>query len=1113
MQESNDRREIGDAVSFIRDEPAEDDFFQTHGRLAAAIAAAVRADPGLRVVGLLGRWGSGKSTVIRLLKKELEVGGATAGGNTVHVFTYDAWLHQSDPVRRSFLESLLTYLIDNGFTPSNKWTETLLDLTGHVERTEVSQTPVLTTDAKWIFVSLIPVPLAVGLLDLSTIKEAWGDQWTTAGFLTFWLAMIAFAAPFFTTAARYLINKRRNPESTRTPLFPILMNRSVERIKSVTHRSPEPTSIEFGSTFRQIMEDAVVGDRRFVFVIDNLDRLAEEEALKIWATVRSFFLKDSENDTAPVGRIQPVVILPVDTHAIERMFALSEDEAIASERARSFINKTFDITFEVSEPVMSDWRAYLQKQMEVVFGERLQPTWVFWTRYFFEQSLTASTIRVTPREVNKLINRLAALFMQWDGEGIDFETLAYFAVRGPEAQNSVLDFISDQRNDIERVSADWKRQFAALHYGVAIDKAAQVLVEEPLRAAIAELDFKSFAQLANIPGFGDSFESLTTSSALNNSDNVPSFKLVTNAALLLATITSGDGYWIPQSWRNLVSRYHENAGLSPVEPDLSQRISVFYPHLSELRERQAFAHNAAVDISRALSNDAENARISVLGEAAKSLVEFILAQGLEQPTFELECEAEYAVSILAELSSDPSVWRRIRTGQEADSLVQVLAVDLATAPNFVRVPAVVRTMTEAGGVELFEPAEKPTWAPLINTAAQYVRQNSVPVATPAAIYCLGLLLEEDTAAGTAVDSLVNGGQLQTHWSGAAKNQDLQYSIAALLLRAGRDFGPPSGTNWSAILTQPNFLGSLYRRLREFVGMQTMGLIWHAHAVCPSARPLLDALIRHIIDSQDLGSIPLEDIVSNPDKYLEPIPWRLQTRFFWLLETYDTFWLRLEQAPLNDGLAEAAKLMSQKGEEQANRVHLLLKKRVEQVPATEWSNAVQTGSQPLNLTKELFGGTDLNFGVRSHLFLALSELTGQVALSPDRAFRARWFDASSLLTQRAEKELHERLGRTLLSEGNIPKLEVLFQLGGEKLIKNKAFVDDPESTTTKVLQNLMRTRRGRSFLRAKSDDARPLIRRSKPATRQHIAQSLRRIAAGTAEEKKYWAEVMLKDWRL
>jgi len=97
-------------LNFIRDEPASEDQFGSHARLARAIASVIRTQKDLKVVGLLGAWGSGKSTVVKLVQDDL----AKDDGNAkVYCFSYDAWLHQSDPPRRSFLETLIKFLMDH----------------------------------------------------------------------------------------------------------------------------------------------------------------------------------------------------------------------------------------------------------------------------------------------------------------------------------------------------------------------------------------------------------------------------------------------------------------------------------------------------------------------------------------------------------------------------------------------------------------------------------------------------------------------------------------------------------------------------------------------------------------------------------------------------------------------------------------------------------------------------------------------------------------------------------------------------------------------------------------------------------------------------------------
>lgn len=103
-------------LRFIIDEPAEVDFFNTHSPVAFAIARSIIGNPALKIIGLLGRWGSGKSTIVRDVAAQL----AAVDGNYL-TFTYDAWLHQNDPLRRSFLESLVRFLSHRKHIDSEAW--------------------------------------------------------------------------------------------------------------------------------------------------------------------------------------------------------------------------------------------------------------------------------------------------------------------------------------------------------------------------------------------------------------------------------------------------------------------------------------------------------------------------------------------------------------------------------------------------------------------------------------------------------------------------------------------------------------------------------------------------------------------------------------------------------------------------------------------------------------------------------------------------------------------------------------------------------------------------------------------------------------------------------
>lgn len=190
-------------VNFIREDPAEEDFFKTHTRLAEAIANTIRLTPDLKVIGLLGRWGSGKSTVAKKVVGILE--NETDG--PFRIFTYDAWLHQSDPIRRSFLETLLSYLVEVGAVRKGTWKPQLKELSGHVEDTQMIEVPELSRDAHWLGASLLPVPIGVGLLGMDTIKEAFGKDATNLGKVSFGIAVWLILMPLWVWLFRYVVRR------------------------------------------------------------------------------------------------------------------------------------------------------------------------------------------------------------------------------------------------------------------------------------------------------------------------------------------------------------------------------------------------------------------------------------------------------------------------------------------------------------------------------------------------------------------------------------------------------------------------------------------------------------------------------------------------------------------------------------------------------------------------------------------------------------------------------------------------------------------------------------------------------------------------------------------
>ena len=138
---------------FIPDKPIGDDVFegQSQTNLANNICEYIRSNDSAssrgrgqmpRIIGLEGKWGSGKSNVVEKIKKDLE-------GEGYYIFTYDAWGHQEDLQRRSILERKVKIKMMNGESKEAEWKDQLSLLLSNKTTTITKPQTRLTGSAIW----------------------------------------------------------------------------------------------------------------------------------------------------------------------------------------------------------------------------------------------------------------------------------------------------------------------------------------------------------------------------------------------------------------------------------------------------------------------------------------------------------------------------------------------------------------------------------------------------------------------------------------------------------------------------------------------------------------------------------------------------------------------------------------------------------------------------------------------------------------------------------------------------------------------------------------------------------------------------------------------------
>lgn len=1127
-------------VKFLLDDPAEIDFFNTHTRLAEAITDAIRDTPDLKVIGLLGRWGSGKSTVAKKIVKFLENDPKRA----FRVFTYDAWLHQSDPIRRSFLESLLHFLVSQGAVRRGHWRPKLKELSGQVEDTQIIDVPELGPDARWLGLSLLPVPIGVGLLGLDTIKEAFGKDATTLGRWSFAAALGLIFLPLIVWTFRYLskrtwrsakfrgdasifrksfwaiVDEDGSPEAA-LRLF-ISPGESSGPKSSRTFRSGNPTSLEFGKVFRDIMQEAAIGDHRLVILIDNLDRVAASEAVQMWATIRSFFLVSHETEEGRHEPYHPTVILPIDRFAIEQLFDVPANGTVKgdnSDRAGSFIDKTFDVTFEVTEPVNSDWREFLDHQMAEIFGGAYQAQWGFWTRRLLEQSLPTSKTIVTPREINKLLNRIASLYVQRDPGDVSVEVMAFYVIKRDKIEGRLLDYLQVAQTDLEDVEPDWRRQFAALHYGVPTSKAGQVLLERPINDAIIALDMTEFEKLAAIPGFGEIFEFATGNLPEPEPQTAASgnFMILTNAALLLAALPDDGAIWQQRSWNNLVLRYLKGEQFAQACADLPERLRAISSHVPKDR-LGAYVELTTRSLTSLLSTVSTKWELNAAARnAGAQLVELARRQEIDVPEFHLSLDPKAYVSKLSSLSYAPAMWPQARSEHDGGALTEALIEMLRTPIEQAPVPNAVRCLFSQDGEKLYDNKQKIDWEAIANSAGDIVRSPEAHgVSAFPGLRVLAELADRETRGRDLLGEIVDAGTLDARIREAfeAKDwSDLAATVSLLLWRRTA-FNSPDGCRWSQfILLYPKFGKEICDNIDRYFGGRKVEILWGAHAKnYGETRELIEAIIGKLVETGELGPFDSKGVIDNLVTYKYAVPRQHRDRFLELVAKKADLLSGLERTPIGPQMGEVVAFLQQRDGDDGNKAEEIVRQRIEAADGEAWRTAMISGKEPYPMALKFLGAGEAGLGKKSALFAALDGLIPFMAKAATTDMRKRWFELAHLIKPRSEKELLQRLGQAL-SQAKPTQALLVLKSGGQAFLKSGGFQADPDRSLKSIILPQLDRKDGRSWLKDNDDEVQSWLKRADAPHRAQVRAALEKMRKSKLADRRYEADLLLNHWGL
>jgi hypothetical protein len=558
----------------ISDVPSATDKFGTHGRVARAIAELIASDAEGVSVGVEGNWGSGKTTVFNLLRAHF------ANRCGYAVIPFDAWAHEGDPLRLTFLQAILQSLQARGWVTEARrehWKDELERIANRRQTEVTKDYPSLSGAGKWFSIALLLVPLSAAFANAALRDDnltLFTGNVSPRFVLLFGAAISLAGLPLLILLFQWWTMSEDERKKSSGP-WSLLFTKGVAENRRETQKTANPTSIDFEKTFDDLMKEALgetkdvlmkealkrskvvllkgaVGkskgvlveealrklNRRLVLVLDNLDRVDSDVALAIWSTLQTFLRHRSGDGAQWAKRLWVVALYDrrglsliwekgATNEADGQSSAADAEQAAAPPAAapdepegaaQSFMDKSFQLRFEVAAPVLSNWRDFLIELLREAFPDHRRPqpggngegppsefVEPDFHAVYRVMAIYLNRRRLLPtiRELKLYVNQIGAVHRQWsanseadpprDEDVFSLAHMAYFALLRRQGRDVVRGLLATSPAEklpepeyVDLLGDGIADNLAALAFNVEVKLARQLLISPELKNALGQ---------------------------------------------------------------------------------------------------------------------------------------------------------------------------------------------------------------------------------------------------------------------------------------------------------------------------------------------------------------------------------------------------------------------------------------------------------------------------------------------------------------------------------------------------------------------------------------------------------------------------------------------------
>ncbi|KEY56453.1 P-loop NTPase fold protein [Serratia sp. DD3] len=483
-----------------KESPSDNDLFegQQHHNVALKMSEVI-INEDIKIIGLEGCLGSGKSTIIHFIKKNLKE-------SNFRFIEFDAEIYHFGTTKKALIDLIYRGLKETPGVDKKELQDHRDSALGNTLRYTRHQKSKISF---WTIAFLLS-----SILSIQSLRYFLNDinKLFTGSTMSFWLFLIevvCLLSPFMVLGAFKLCGKR----SEDFTVSDILKKNSEDTITEKMLISREVGTLELYTALNGFIQ-CLPTDVRFILIIDNLDRINSGKVKELWS--------DMELISATAGE-KLKIVLPYSAEHVSK--SLSED----SGEGREFISKRIPVNFLVPPILSAGWRHGFATLWSETLADPV-PEACYEVAELLERFLPQNHKQITPRFMKKMINDIKITSLTLPAQANHHVLIAFYLLlvryAGHPFTNLMLDYQEGTLNELKGLHglsdtfcakmlktqaqfarlyhydhSQWREYLLCIHYQTHAALAKSELLDEPLRAALNNTDLAAFMALYGIFGF------------------------------------------------------------------------------------------------------------------------------------------------------------------------------------------------------------------------------------------------------------------------------------------------------------------------------------------------------------------------------------------------------------------------------------------------------------------------------------------------------------------------------------------------------------------------------------------------------------------------------------